>query len=249
MIHTDNRVYPYPIILFVIMMSATNSAAEKTDLSQSRASGRSQPKPEALSDRGARARTWYFTFDMHASDAGVASQLKAFEFSPFRKSNWTAASVISFSFTDGSPEIRGFTTGGNLLQKSVQTWLTHSGSAISDLQLHPISDRFNDPRIRSFLEQSDLPDAGGSAMPGRRLRLDTMAECGDPRAARGGGHPRLRPMVESAAPQQQLLAAAADARPAQQRPPQLARLHRAGFQHRHRRLSRCLRVRLLGEFV
>ncbi len=33
---------------------------------QSRASGRSQPtgRPEALSDRGARARTWYFTFDM-----------------------------------------------------------------------------------------------------------------------------------------------------------------------------------------
>jgi hypothetical protein len=62
---------------------------------------------------------------MQASEAGVASQLKAFEFSPFRKSNLTAASVISFSFTDGSPEIRGYTSGKNMWQKSVQTWLTH----------------------------------------------------------------------------------------------------------------------------
>jgi hypothetical protein len=97
-------------------------------------------------------------------------------------------------------------------QKLVQTWLTHS--AISNLQLYPISDRFNDPRIRSFLEESHLSDGGGSAMPGRRLRLDTMAASGDPRGARRGGRPRLWPMVESAAQQQQLLAAAADARPA-----------------------------------
>ena len=71
-------------------------------------------------------------------------------------------------------------------KKSVQNWLTHSDSAISNLQLHPISDRFNDPRIRSFLEESDLPDAGGSAMLGRRLRLDTMAASSAPRGARGG---------------------------------------------------------------
>ena len=45
---------------------------------------------------------WYFTFDLQASEAGVASQLKAFESSPFRKSNLTAASIISFSFTNGS---------------------------------------------------------------------------------------------------------------------------------------------------
>jgi hypothetical protein len=51
-------------------------------------------------------------------------------------------------------------------------------------------------------------------MPGRRLRLDTMAASGAPRGARSSGRPRLWPMVESAAPQQQLLAAVADARPA-----------------------------------
>jgi hypothetical protein len=99
-----------------------------------------------------------------------------------------------------------------MCRKSVQTWLTHS--AISNLQLHSISDRFYDPRIRSFLEESDLLDAGGSAMARRRLRLDTMAASGAPHGARSGGCPRLRPMVESAAQQQQLLAGAADARPA-----------------------------------
>jgi hypothetical protein len=74
-------------------MSATSSGAEKSNHSQSRASGRSQPK--ALSDRGASARTWYFTFDLQASEAGVASQLKAFKSSPFRENNMTAASIIN----------------------------------------------------------------------------------------------------------------------------------------------------------
>jgi hypothetical protein len=140
-------------------MSATSSAAKKSILDQSRPAGPSQP--QTLSDRGAYARTWYFTFDLQASEAGVASQLKAFESSQFRRSSLKAASIISFAFTDGSPGSRGFIFGGTMRQTSVQNWLTHSGSAISNLQLHLISYRFNDPRIRSFLEQSDLPDAGG----------------------------------------------------------------------------------------
>jgi hypothetical protein len=185
-IHTDNQICSFPINLFV--MSATSSAAETSIMGQSRPSGPSQI--QTLSARGANARTWYFTFDMQASEAGVASQLKAFEFSPFRRSNLTAASLISFSFTDGSPEIRGYTSGGNMWQKSVQTWLTNSGLAISNLKLHRISNRSKDTQIKSFLEESDLPDAGGSVMPGRRLRLDTMAASGAPRC---GGRPRLRP--------------------------------------------------------
>jgi hypothetical protein len=106
-IHTDNQICSFPINLFV--MSATSSAAETSIMGQSRPSGPSQI--QTLSARGANARTWYFTFDMQASEAGVASQLKAFESSPFRTSNLTAASLISFSFTDGSPEIRGYTSG------------------------------------------------------------------------------------------------------------------------------------------
>ncbi len=46
-----------------------------------------------------------------------------------------------------------------------------------------------------------------------------MAASGAPRRARSGGRPRLLPMVESAVPPQQLLAAAADARPALAAPP------------------------------
>ncbi len=151
--------------------AATSYSAEMSNLGQPQPPGRSQPK--ALSNRGACARTWYFTFDLQSIEAGVASQLKAFKSSQFRESNLKAQSSISYSFTNGSPDTRGFTSGGSRWQKSVQTWLTHSGSSISNLQLHPTSDRFNDPRIRSFLEESNLPDAGGSAMPGRRLRQDT----------------------------------------------------------------------------
>ena len=70
-------------------------------------------------------------------------------------------------------------------QKTVQTWLTDP--AISNLQLHPIADRFNDPKILLFLADSTLP-------MGLRLRMDTMGPSDAPRV-RGGGRPRTRPLV------------------------------------------------------
>ncbi len=76
-----------------------------------------------------------------------------------------------------------------MLHTTVQ-WLTHSGIAISNLQLHPIAYQFKDPCIRSFLEDSQLPAVGESAMPGRRLRLDTMAASGKPRAKSSGRPPK-----------------------------------------------------------
>jgi hypothetical protein len=120
----------------------------------------------------------------------VESQLKAFEYSSFRLSNLTKALIISFSFADGSPDICGLISGGNMWQVTVQKWLALSGIAISNPQLHPIGDRFKDPLIRSFLEDSELPAAGESSLLGRRLRLDTMAPSGKQQAKKTGRPPK-----------------------------------------------------------
>ncbi len=69
-IHTDNRTYLYPISRFV--MPATRSSAEKSILGKSRPpdhTHRPRPQPQTLSDWGVHARTWYFTFDLQASDS------------------------------------------------------------------------------------------------------------------------------------------------------------------------------------
>ena len=126
--------------------------------------------------------TWYFAFNLQASlasEAGVASQLESV--AQYRKQALTTASIISFSSSaEESPEIRGFIYGTSMWQRTVQTWLTHS--TISNLQLHPISDRFNDPKIRSFLTDSMPP-------LGLRLRVDTMGPSDAPRV-RSGRRPR-----------------------------------------------------------
>jgi hypothetical protein len=123
--------------------------------------------------------TWYFTFNLQvslASEVGVASQLESVASSQYRKQALTTASIISFSSSaDGSPEIRGFISGGSMWQRTVQTWLT--GPAISNLQLHPIARRCNDPKILLFLADSTLP-------MGLRLRMDTMGPSDAPRARR-----------------------------------------------------------------
>ena len=81
-----------------------------------------------------------------------------------------------------SPEIKGFIYGGAMLRATVQARLTNP--AISNLQLHAISDRFKDDRIVSFLRDSALPATVGTAgesaagEAGRRVRLDTMASRG-----------------------------------------------------------------------
>ncbi len=75
-------------------------------------------------------------------------------------------------------------------QKCVDAWLTNP--TISNLQLHLISDRFGDPKIRSYLEDSELPAAGQpttsdeSTVQGRRLRVDTVGPSGAPRIRKGG---------------------------------------------------------------
>ncbi len=130
--------------------------------------------------RGLFRSTWYFTFDLQASEAGVASQLEAFKSSPFRTHRLKTASIISFSRSaDGSPDIRGFISGKTMWQSTVQAWLTNS--ALSNLQLHPISDRIDDRFIVLFLADSELPAAGESAMQGPRIRMDTLNPSGAPR--------------------------------------------------------------------
>jgi hypothetical protein len=121
---------------------------------------------------------------MQASESGVESQLRAFESSNFRTKNVTGASIISFSFTVGFPDIRGLIFGGTMWLATVEKWQTQSlaGITISNLQLEKIEDRFKDQHIISFLADSELPAAGKSSMQGRR-RLDTMAASGEPRAA------------------------------------------------------------------
>jgi hypothetical protein len=44
-----------------------------------------------------RSRTWYFTFDLKASDTGAASQLQALSISPVQNARMETASKISFS--------------------------------------------------------------------------------------------------------------------------------------------------------
>jgi hypothetical protein len=150
----------------------------------------------AGNSRGLPRKTWYFTFDLQASEVGVASQLEAFKSSPFRTRSMKTSSIISFSRSaDGSPDIRGFTSGKTMWKSTVQAWLTNSAeSALSNLQIHPISDRFNDRFIVSLLADSELPGGGESAMQGPRICMDTMNPSGAPRV-RGGGRPRTRPLA------------------------------------------------------
>jgi hypothetical protein len=108
----------------------------------------------AVADRS-RCRTWHFTFDLKASDTGAASQLQALLISPVRIARIQKASIMSFSYyADGSPDIKGYIYGGAMLLDTVQTWLTNH--AISNLQLHAISDRIKDKLIVSFLWDSAL---------------------------------------------------------------------------------------------
>ncbi len=103
-------------------------------------------------------------------------------------------SIISvFSSTDGSPDIRFFFCGGAMFRATVQAWLTNPQIS-TNLQLHAISDRFNDEQIISFLRDSALPATVGTAgesatgAAGRRVRrrLDTLAASNAPRVRRGG---------------------------------------------------------------
>ena len=77
-----------------------------------------------------------------------------------------------------------------MLRATVQAWLTNP--AISNLQLHAISDRFKDELIVSFLRDSALPATVGTAgesaagEAGRRVRLDTLAPSDEPRVRSGG---------------------------------------------------------------
>ena len=158
------------------------------------------------SSRGAHKNTWYVTFDLQVNEEGVVNQLRALESSKFRQERLKRASTISFSIsTDGSvgspatpgvppsPEksaqIRGFISGGTMYESSVRKWLTNP--EISNLELHPISNRFDDSFIKSFLLDSALP--GESAIQGRRLRVDTM-QASDVTRKRAGGRPRKRPI-------------------------------------------------------
>jgi hypothetical protein len=148
----------------------------------------------AVADR-LRSRTWYFTFDLKASETGAASQLQALSISPLRIARIEKASIITFSCSaDGSPDIKGFISGGSMFRATVQAWLTNP--AISNLQLHAISDRFKDDQIVSFLLDSALPATVGTAgesaageaagEAGRRVRLDTLAPSDEPRVRSGG---------------------------------------------------------------
>jgi hypothetical protein len=146
--------------------------------------------------RGICKRTWYLEFDLNTvlqagedGVSGVVSQLEALESSPYRRGNLSTASVISFSVDADSARIRGFISGGTMYESSVRKWLTNP--EISNLELHPISDRFHDPLIESFLLDSALP--GESAIQGRRLRVDTMQASDAPRK-RAGGRPPKRPI-------------------------------------------------------
>ena len=161
-------------------------------------------------------KTWYFTFDLLASEAGVKSQLDALQSS----NKLTNTTILSFSYshntdaTDWSSDnvvhIRGFISGDTTRRSSVKKLLTNS--EISNLELHPISDRYNDPLIISFLKDSALsgavPAAGDSAIQGRRLRVDTMKSSDAPRVW-AGGSPRKRPPAQQQ--QQQLRPAPATA--------------------------------------
>ncbi len=126
--------------------------------------------------------TFYFVFNLLTSEAGVASQLESLASSQCRKLKLKAASIISFSSSaDGSPEIRGSIAGRPMWQGTVRTWLTDT--AIRNLQLHPIADRFNDPKILLFLADSTLP-------MGLRLHVDTMGRSDTPRVRAVGRPPK-----------------------------------------------------------
>ena len=182
--------------------SRSETAADTTSESHTETQSRTQ-------SRGLDKRTWYFTFDLQASDEGVVSQLQAFESSKYRQQSLSRTSIISFSIggfgADGSPDnasdittrhIKGFISGGTMYESSVKKWLTNS--AISNLELNPISNRFHDPLIISFLKESALPGAvpglpaaGESAIQGCRLRVDTMKASDTPRVM-SSGRPRKR---------------------------------------------------------
>ena len=100
-------------------LSALSQTMKITSDSQSLASG--------LGGRGICKNTWYFAFNLQASlaalasAAGVASQLESVASSQYRKHRLTTVSIISFSSSaDGSPEIRGFISGGSMWQRTAQ---------------------------------------------------------------------------------------------------------------------------------
>ena len=176
--------------------TTADSAAISAAISASRIHTNTLGQSRHQSRRGPYKNTWYLEFDLNTvlqagedGVSGVVSQLEALESSPYRRGNLSTASVISFSVDADSARIRGFISGGTMYESSVITWLTNP--KISNLELHPISDRFHDPFIESFLLDSALP--GESAIQGRRLRVDTMQASDAPRK-RAGGRPPKRPI-------------------------------------------------------
>ncbi len=91
----------------------------------------------AVADKS-RSRTWYFTFDLETRNTGAESHLKALALSPIRIARIETATIISFSSSEGYPDVRGFISRGSMLRATVQAWLTNP--QISNLQLHSISD-------------------------------------------------------------------------------------------------------------
>ena len=175
--------------------SAAISAAISASLSLTNTLGQSRHLSRGDS-RGVCKRTWYLEFDLNTvlqagedGVSGVVPQLEALESSPYRRGNLSTASVISFSVDADSSHIRGFISGGTMYESSVRKWLTNP--EISNLELHPISNRFDDSIVKSFLLDSALP--GESAIQGCRLRVDTM-QASDVTRKRAGGRPRKRPI-------------------------------------------------------
>ena len=70
-----------------------------------------------------RSRAWYFTFDLETRNTGAESHLTALALSPFRIARIETATIISFSSSEGCPDVRGFICGGSMLRATVQAWL------------------------------------------------------------------------------------------------------------------------------
>ena len=147
----------------------------------------STAKPAAKEDPNPKYYAWFFTFNLQSCEGNVASLLRAFESSDFRRENLGGASILSFSTSaDGSPDIRGFISGKYMRKGLVTRWLNHpSHPRISDLQLTGIGSRSASLEIARFLSESDLLAAGESPVQGRRLRVDTMEASGAPPEKRG----------------------------------------------------------------
>ena len=172
---------------------ARSSAAENSNRNRELSDASSQSQDVSR-------KTWYFTFDLLAGEVGVKSHLDALQSSNKLKNTTT----LSFSYnadatesrtvgtersSDNVVHIRGFISGDTMRRSSVKKMLTNY--AISNLELHPISNRFDDSIIKSFLLDSALP--GESAIQGCRLRVDTM-QASDVTRKRAGGRPRKRPI-------------------------------------------------------